>query len=88
MPKIKDQNPGFLKVFLYKLHGLRVLTPLTHAHILEDFCGYNTVIQYLESSADFSLKRSVDLIYKESPQYQNLGFFWISSNATYFSCLI
>ena len=66
--KNQGSKSWFLKsIFLYKPHGLRVLTPLTHAHILEDFCGYNTVIQYLESSADFSLKRSVDLIYNESP---------------------
>ena len=67
MPKIKDQKPGFLKVFFHINAWVASFTPPKHAHILEGICGYNTVIQYLESSADFSLKRSVDLIYKESP---------------------
>ena len=50
MPEIKAQRLCFLKVSFHLKALSASFTPLAHALILQDICGYNTGIQDLKSS--------------------------------------
>ena len=51
MPDIKAQQLCFSKVSFHLKAWFLSSTPLAHALILQDICGYNTGIQDLKSSA-------------------------------------